>query len=440
MEEQGMGRSVIPVAALLVFLCDGADPCLARERDEKEIKKLMGDKDGELQKKVNEAVRKGVECLEGLQNTDGAWTGVWATFNPPHRYPMGETALSLLALLKSGVHRSEDRIQKGFEWLRGQPLEKTYEVGILLMAIEALYSRQKPAPVDPKAVSVVVREKVKPSPQDLAWMKSCVDFLLRVRVSSQRMRGLDTGKALAHKDVWHYPSTTGDHSNTQFALLGLKSAAKCGIEVPGEVWNSALLHFLEVQEKEGPAVPRWRVSTDKKDDRYVVFKNPTGVADHARGWTYGATLYPKGKSSSALTATTGSMTCVGVSSLAIALSEIGRACPAPLKQEAGKAIWDGIAWLSHHWTVEANPQHPEKRWHYYYLYGLERTGVLTWQRTIGKYDWYRAGAEYLVAHQQGGGGWDCPVCHGVINNTCFALLFLTRATVPGKQVITGKGH
>ncbi|MHC4779068.1 MAG: hypothetical protein ACYTFG_10875 [Planctomycetota bacterium] len=404
------------------------------------FKKLMGDKDNELQKRVNAAVRSGVKCLEGLQNPEGSWTGVWATYAAPHKYAMGETALALLALLKSGVHRSDERIQKGFAWLRKQPLKKTYEVGVLLMAIEAFYSDQKPAPVVPKGHSQAIMGKRQVSPADKEWMKRCVDFLLRIRVSSQRLHGLDTGKALAHKDVWHYPSTTGDHSNTQFAILGLKSASKCGIPIPPEVWLNTLRHFIEVQEKTGPKVPRCRVSTDRKDDRYVIFKGTTSTPDLARGWCYAATMYPRSGGSDDLTAATGSMTCVGISNVAISISELGRKCPPDLKKLGEKAIWDGIAWLSHNWKVDSNPRHPQNRWHYYYVYGLERAGVLSWQRNMGQHDWYREGAEYLIENQQAGGAWDCPICNGVINNTCFALLFLTRATVPGKVVISGGGR
>ena len=36
---------------------------------------------------------------------------------------------------------------------------------------------------------------------------------------------------------------------------------------------------------------------------------------------------------------------------------------------------------------------------YYYLYGLERAGRLTAHRFIGKHDWYREGAEFLVREQ-----------------------------------------
>ncbi|MHC5039164.1 MAG: hypothetical protein ACYTHM_17795 [Planctomycetota bacterium] len=423
----------------VLLLLGSLPPASAREKDEKELKRLLGDKDRELQVKVNKAVQNGMKCLLELQQPDGSWSGLWAQYKPPHKYPMGETALALLALLKSGATRHDPAVKKGFDWLRDQPLKKTYEVGVLLMALEALYAPKKPPPLDPKELTKAADAKVPVPPEDLGWMKACVEFLLRIRVPSMRLHGLEPGKARAHPDIWHYPSTTGDHSNTQFALLGLKSAAKCGISIPPEVWHNTLLHFIEVQEKTGPEVKRWTIVPDEEEG-YVIFKPSTGVPDHARGWCYGATIYPKGGASDPLAATTGSMTCVGISSIAIALSGLSRKCPPLLREKAKKSLWDGIAWLTHNWKVEENPKHPEKRWHFYYLYGLERSGVLTWQRHFGKHDWYREGAEFLVARQMASGGWDCPICPGVINNTCFALLFLTRATVPGKPVISGGGR
>ena len=228
--------------------------------------------------------------------------------------------------------------------------------------------------------------------------------------------------------------STGDHSNTQFALLGLKSASKCGIPIPEEVWILTIKHFLEVQEKGGPEVRRMQMIEDKKGG-YVIYKPITSVPDHANGWGYGATIFPKMGSSDKVYATTGSMTCVGISSMAIAVSELG-AKAGPIKSNAEKAMNDGLAWLDLNWKIDGNPGHPENLWHYYYLYGLERTGVLTWTRAFGKHDWYREGAEFLLANQGGDGRWEDPKCSGPVNNTCFALLFLTRATVPGRQVIT----
>lgn len=83
-----------------------------------------------------------------------------------------------------------------------------------------------------------------------------------------------------------------------------------------------------------------------------------------------------------------------------------------------------------------------------YLYGLERAGDLLGLRFFGKHDWYREGAEFLIGAQQAGGSWPgvakgAPNAHGETEllRTCFALLFLKRATIPPSvplgPVVTG---
>jgi hypothetical protein len=56
------------------------------------------------------------------------------------------------------------------------------------------------------------------------------------------------------------------------------------------------------------------------------------------------------------------------------------------------------------------------------MYGLERAGMLYGTEIIGSHRWYTEGAEALLALQKADGGW------GSNNNTCFVILFLTRAT------------
>ncbi|MCC6416766.1 MAG: hypothetical protein IT429_00790, partial [Gemmataceae bacterium] len=68
---------------------------------------------------------------------------------------------------------------------------------------------------------------------------------------------------------------------------------------------------------------------------------------------------------------------------------------------------------------------------YYLLWTLERMAVVYGLKTIGGKDWYRWGAEILLAHQGGDGSWSggeytktAPEA-----DTCFALLFLKRSNV-----------
>jgi hypothetical protein len=76
----------------------------------------------------------------------------------------------------------------------------------------------------------------------------------------------------------------------------------------------------------------------------------------------------------------------------------------------------------------------------YYLWSLERVGMLYNLPTIGDKEWYRWGAQILVTNQNGNGSWPAPserqedihwaippLEYGPIFNTSFALLFLKHS-------------
>ena len=80
-------------------------------------------------------------------------------------------------------------------------------------------------------------------------------------------------------------------------------------------------------------------------------------------------------------------------------------------------------------TWNANPG--KNRWHYFFLYGIERVGALLEARILGKVNWYPSGAEYLVKAQSEGGSWTGDDSdRNYHHDTVLALLFLSRATAP----------
>ena len=91
---------------------------------------------------------------------------------------------------------------------------------------------------------------------------------------------------------------------------------------------------------------------------------------------------------------------------------------------------DGIAWLGAHFNLQTPP------WNYYYIYGLERAGVLARVVYMGEHRWYVEGARYLIRVRAPSGGWsmrrgarrDVLGASLATVDTSFALLFLTRAT------------
>jgi len=129
----------------------------------------------------------------------------------------------------------------------------------------------------------------------------------------------------------------------------------------------------------------------------------------------------------------GSMTCAGIASLAIARDQLVRLKGGPLPPRRAREIEDlmlsGWGWLDRHWTIDRHPLKPRNGWYYYYLYNLERAGVLTRVRLVGGKDWYFEGAVQLLARQKKNGSWN-EHGGGNITETCFALLFLKRATAP----------
>ena len=64
---------------------------------------------------------------------------------------------------------------------------------------------------------------------------------------------------------------------------------------------------------------------------------------------------------------------------------------------------------------------------YYFLWCLERVGVIYDVNQIGGKDWYGWGSDVIVQNQNPGGFWQDK--HGDVCDTCFAILFLTRANL-----------
>lgn len=193
-----------------------------------------------------------------------------------------------------------------------------------------------------------------------------------------------------------YPDAEPDLSNTQYAALGLRAAA---------------LHGHKVQDKTWERLANWTLKLQQEGE-------------------HGGFRYAPGRDH-----VTGSMTSAGIAVLSICDEQLSRA-PRELKP----ALKRGAKWLTRNFRVDQNPArlfddnaardqdggHP-----YYYVYGLERVGALLGQSHFGEHDWYREGALWLLERQEGDGRW------GNQAETCFALLFLARAT--GKQSYTGAG-
>jgi hypothetical protein len=184
-----------------------------------------------------------------------------------------------------------------------------------------------------------------------------------------------------------YPGLHTDLSNTQYGALGLWTAERHGFKAREDTWAALLAGVEELHNS---------------DDGF-------GYRADSR--------------------TTGAMTVAGVTALELALARspdgLLPARFADIRRDAKAAHERGWAYLERRFSVEGNPlaaHSMQEDWYYYYLYGIERLCAIAGREKIGAHDWYLEGARKLVTIQHEDGSWGGPV------DTCFALLFLRRAT------------
>lgn len=316
---------------------------------------------------VLKSIDQGKRFLISKQNPNGS-------FECPLNglYTTGPSALATLALLNIGMTPQDPPIQKALEFLRSQrPPTKTYEAGLQLMVFAA----------------------AKDGNRDRARMMTIV---------SEMEVGQDTTSD--NRGGWHYdlsPRTTSfDHSNAQYAVLGMREAAFAGIPTSRKSWELTRQHWTKTQDADG-------------------------------GWSYTA----GGGGSS------GSMSVAGIASLVMADSllpddsDVGaNGLPDCCRDEPrNEALERGLNWLRARFAVGHNIGDGSVGGVLYYLYGLERAGRLSGQRFIGNHDWFREGAKFLINGQGGDGHFSSPGGAGdtdALVGTSFALLFLSKGMAP----------
>jgi hypothetical protein len=200
-------------------------------------------------------------------------------------------------------------------------------------------------------------------------------------------------------------------STAQYAVLGLYAAHRAKVVIPDETWDRVLQSTLTGQSKGG-------------------------------GWGY---IHPQDKANDwglELARNNRSMTASQLSVLAV-LKAVLETPP----REIDTAMSNGFKYLAEDLilkrggalkgpTVEGADT-TSVYWHYW-LYSVERAGILWGRERIGDKWWYNQGSAELLKLQNDDGSWgqNFGVSSDRPANTAFAVLFLKRAVPP--PVITGK--
>lgn len=318
--------------------------------------------------------------------------------------------LVLLSLVHAGLRPDHPIFSHNLNKLLGRNLNETYNVGLRALLLEKV-NRKFYQPALFEIASYFVDSQTEPGqwtyhgrarkPAPSAYVPYVTPSKKKALPGSTRTadEGPPPGKDIKVPPAAKLAkSNEGDNSNAQYAVLGLFAASRAAVVVPKETWERAEKWFESKQNADG-------------------------------GWGYNSAAL-KGNGGGALgivsDASSGSMTTAGLTALIVSKFYLGK------DWKAAPSVSKGLDWLGKNFSVTDNPK-GHAIWHYYYLYGLERVGTVSGLKEFGGHNWYKEGAEYLLKAQQKDGSWKS-TAPGLANDsddvidTCFAILFLRRAT------------
>ena len=352
-----------------------------------------------VKQKIDEELRKFGTSSEAVNRAIDRGAAYLAKYYAKREMAGEEDYLAAYALIHTNQYFSNAKLRdkinaflRGNAWLKGHAV--AYTAGLRALALEATADPELKALTRECAEYLVESQ----GPKGTWSYKSEVPLTPVASAKGPAESGVSVtggepldeevkGELIERKNTGKN-ATDGDLSCTQFAVLGLHAAAKCGFTVQKAVWEKCLKEVEARHCKDG-------------------------------GWHYhGAAA--KGY---------GSMTCAGICTVALCRFYLGE--KDYLDHPKIKA---GLKWLADNFAVDKNPG--EGSWSKYYLYSVERVGVFAATDAIGEHLWYGKGAKFLVDSQAADGTW---VGHGEDQEkgTSFGLLFLTRATSPVKTLRRG---
>ncbi len=344
---------------------------------------------------VDNAIIKGVWYLKNNQHDDGSWG---ANLPDNQGVPVGYTALPALALLECGVPADDPAIVKAAALVRDRAPKieatapyVTYQLALTILFLDRLGDARDRELIQLLALRLIAGQRA----DDWGWGYSCPAIdrkdlygLLKSLGDEHISLDLWRGKALKGRE---YDPGRSDNSNTQFAVLALWAAS--------QRYGVPIGRSIELVEQ--------RFRTTQQEDGAWPYNPETGT---------GSSPWP-------------TMTAAGLLGLAVAHG--ATADPAKQKQNPldDANIKHGLESLGG--AIDRSDE--ARATDLYFLWSVERVGVIYNLRTIGKEkkDWYAWGRRLLLAAQEADGHWQEGAYYdnNAIHNTCFALLFLKQANL-----------
>ena len=363
------------------------------------------------QKRIDEAIKRGVEFLKGA--------GSPSAYDPSDAWHVPDSdELILLTLVHGDVEEADPAFQKYLKRALQEPLHKNYKVCLQAMALEEIdrvtYQGR---------IAQCAQHLVDNICQNGQWgygaptpaQKGVATGDARKGVSTSGVKQYGSGDQKFKPEVTRkipvsqtrFGGESGDNSNSQYAALGLRACHDSGIVIP----------------RTTVALARkwWESAIQMDKDRDAKVATGAGVSAPPGGWGY-RLAHNKEPYASMTAGATGALVIYDY-----ILEKDWKKDP---------LVNAGLSWMAAHYSVDENTGGPShggkgpKGWLYYYLYALERLGILYDTAKIGGHDWYAEGAADLLAAQKPNGSWDVSHYKQPVWDTCFAILFLKKATRP----------
>ncbi len=365
---------------------------------------------------INRATERGVAALRKMQAPDGSFSGA--------SYGSGPTSLAALAWLECGVSPADEQVRKAVTVVRNDcpAMNRTYQLALAIMLLDRLGDRldepiihiltvrllesqtpmggwsykngDVPAEEAAKLRALIDRRELKTVPSD----STAPDGTTVAPEIIERLKRLEKRSPSANEGV------LVDNSNTQFAILGAWIGRRHGIPTDAAL-RRAERYFRATQDGgRWPYVPKTQV-----DER------PANTSAGLLGLAIGAGIVRDAQLRTSTERKDGKPPV-----LRDPLRD-------PLVQVAMNYVGTQVAEVAAV-GLKADPN-PSRN--LYFLWSVERVGMVYSVPVMGGVDWYQRGAAAILVAQQPDGSWPA---RNIANlgvssdiNTCFALLFLRRS-------------
>jgi hypothetical protein len=407
--------------------------------------------------KVNEAIRQGVAYLRNTQGPNGSWTD-------QKDHSVGYAALPGLTLLQCGMKAGDSSVQRAASHVLASAgeLESTYDLALAILFLDqvsalddrvleraelALINRQY---IEGFALRLMAGQKA-----DGGWLYSCPklttkehkQLLAALKQKQPNLRRLeekvrimpvlkDPAKLIkAVKDSTppaDKPSDQSDNSNTNFAVLALWVAQRQGVPVERSL-KLAARRFRNSQNADGGWGYKYRHAGGEPESAPMICSGLVALAiDQGVEDATGRRATRVAVANRQAAATVGFPGLLSHFILARALYRVETAEVAVRKRLEDPVVRKGFDALNKHVGMPAGRMEKIDLGNLYFLWAVERAAILYDVETIADKDWYRWGAEMIVANQKADGHWEKKDGYAgatPVIDTSFALLFLKQANL-----------